>query len=110
MRDQNLLDEQMLSRILRGVSTRNYAGVINGFSDKPGISKSAASRSFKRASKKDLDTINGADLSGYGFVATLIDGTGVGETCLIQRCWTHKLRNIKDYITEVNLRQLFEIF
>ena len=177
MRDQDLLDQQMLSRILRGVSTRNYAGVINGFSEKTGISKSAVSRSFKRASKKDLDAINGADLSEHGFVAILIDGTGVGETtqvvaigitdnsqkiplgliegttengtvvkdlltsiisrgfklsarrllavldggkalrhavkaiwgdaCLIQRCWIHKLRNIKDYIPDMNHRQLW---
>ncbi len=178
MRDQDLLDRQMQSRIVRGVSTRNYAGVINGFSEKTGISKSAVSRSFKRASKKDLDAINGADLSGYGFVAILIDGTGVGETtqvvaigitddcqkiplgliegttengtvvkdlltsitgrgfkmsarrllavldggkalrhavkaiwgaaCMIQRCWIHKLRNIKDYIPESNHGQLWQ--
>ena len=178
MRDQDLLDEQMLNRIVRGVSTRNYAGVINGFSEKTGVSKSAVSRAFKRASKKDLDAINGADLSGYRFVAILIDGTGVGETtqvvavgitddnekiplgliegttengtvvkdlltsltargftlaadrllavldggkalrhavkalwgdaCLIQRCWLHKLRNIKDYIPEANHGQLWQ--
>jgi transposase-like protein len=177
MRDQDLLDKQMLSRITKGVSTRNYAGVINGFSEKTGVSKSSVSRAFKRASKKDLDAINGADLSSYRFVAILIDGTGVGETTqvvsvgitddnqkiplglkegdtenanvvkdlltsitsrgftfgakrllavldggkalraavkalwgdtiLIQRCWIHKLRNIKDYIPETNHGQLW---
>lgn len=80
MRDRELLDSQMLSRIVRGVSTRNYSSVINGFSEKTGVSKSSVSRAFKRASKKDLDAINGADLSEYNFVAILIDGTGVGET------------------------------
>jgi transposase-like protein len=177
MRDQDLLDNQMLSRVVRGVSTRNYSGVINGFSDKTGISKSSVSRAFKRASKKDLEAINNADLSEYGFVAILIDGTGVGETTqvvavgitddnqkvplglkegdtenasvvkdlltsitgrgfkfkaarllavldggkalraavkaiwgdsvVIQRCWIHKLRNIKDYIPETNHDQLW---
>jgi putative transposase len=177
MRDQNLLDHQMLSRILKGVSTRNYEGVINGFAGKTGISKSSVSRAFKRASKKDLDAINGADLSSHRFVALLIDGTGVGEqtlvaavgvtddnqkiplglvagdtenagvvkdllasirsrgftlaaarllavldggkalraavkatwgdAVLIQRCWIHKLRNIKDYIPDTNHGQLW---
>jgi transposase-like protein len=177
MRDQDLLDRQMLSRIMRGVSTRNYSEVISGFSEKTGVAKSSVSRAFKRASKKDLDAINSADLSSYSFVAILIDGTGVGETTqvvaigiaddnqkiplglkegttenasvvkdlltsiiargfkfkasrilavldggkalraavkalwgdavLIQRCWLHKLRNIKDYIPETNHSQLW---
>lgn len=178
MRDQDLLDSQMLQRIMRGVSTRNYEGVINGFAEKTGVAKSSVSRAFKRASKKDLDAINNADLSEYKFVAILIDGTGIGETTqvvaigvtedsqkiplglregdtenasvvkdlltsilsrnftlaasrllavldggkalraavkslwgdavLIQRCWIHKLRNIKDYIPEVNHGQLWK--
>jgi len=178
MRDQELLDSQMLNRIVRGVSTRNYDGVINGFAEKTGVAKSSVSRAFKRASKKDLDAINNADLADYRFVAILIDGTGVGGTTqaiavgvtddsqkiplglregdtenasvvkdlltsiiarnftlatsrllavldggkalrsavkaiwgdavLIQRCWIHKLRNIKDYIPEVNHGQLWK--
>lgn len=79
LRDQDLLDQQMLDRLLRGVSTRNYGAVINGFSDKTGISKSSVSRAFKRASKKHLDEINSADLSGHQFVAILIDGTALGS-------------------------------
>jgi putative transposase len=178
MRDRELLDSQMLDRIVRGVSTRNYEGVINGFAEKTGVAKSSVSRAFKRASKKDLEAINNADLSEYRFVALLVDGTGVGETTqvvavgitddsqkiplgiregttenanvvkdlltsiisrnftlagqrllavldggkalraavkaiwggavLIQRCWIHKLRNIKDYIPEVNHGQLWQ--
>lgn len=178
MRDRNLLDEQMLTRIVNGVSTRNYESVINGFAEKTGIAKSSVSRAFKRASRKDLDALNNADLSGYRFVAILIDGTGIGETTqvmavgvtdesekiplglregdtenaavvkdlltsiiarnftlaasrllavldggkalraavkavwgdavVIQRCWIHKLRNIKDYIPEVNHGQLWK--
>lgn len=177
MRDRDLLDSQMLARMMKSVSTRNYQDVINGLADKTGISKSSVSRAFKRASKKDLDAINGADLSGYRFVAILIDGTGFGdqtlvvavgvtsdsekiplglltgdtenagvvkdllasiisrgftlaagrllavldggkalraavkavwgEAVLIQRCWIHKLRNIKDYIPETNHGQLW---
>ena len=83
MRDQDLLDKQMQDRVMRGVSTRNYAEVINGFSEKTGISKSSVSRSFKKASQKDLDSINNADLSFYKFVSIMIDGTGFGERTLI---------------------------
>lgn len=55
MRDRELLDSQMFSRIVNGVATRNYEEVINGFAGKTGIKKSSVSRAFKRASKKDLD-------------------------------------------------------
>lgn len=177
LRDRDLLDHQMLSRMVRGVSTRNYEDVINGFAEKTGISKSSVSRAFKRASKKDLDAINGADLSEHKFVGILIDGTGFGDetvvvavgitadsvkipvglvsgdtenasvvkdlltsimgrgftlaadrilavldggkalrsavkalwgdAVVIQRCWIHKLRNIKDYIPQTNHGQLW---
>jgi putative transposase len=177
LRDRELLDSQMLSRILNGVATRKYEAVINGFAEKTGVSKSAVSRAFKRASKLDLEKINGADLSEHRFVALLVDGTGVGDkthiiafgvtadsrkvplglkegntenaevvkdllasirdrnftlaagrllividggkalraavkalwgdSAVIQRCWLHKLRNIRDYIPEVNHGQLF---
>jgi putative transposase len=79
MQDRDLLDEQMLLRILKGVSTRNYEEVINGFSEKTGISKSSVSRAFKRASKKDLEAINDSDLSQHRFISLLIDGTHMGE-------------------------------
>ncbi len=176
LRDQDLCDEQMRSRIMRGVSTRNYQGVIDEFSKKTGISKSSVSRAFKRASQKDLDAINNADLSTYKFVALMIDGTGFGEKTIvaaigitdkaekiplgiregdtenasiikdllssimdrkftlagsrilavldggkalksavkslwgddvvIQRCWIHKLRNVRDYLPKSNHGQL----
>lgn len=177
LRDRELLDTQMLARMMKGVSTRNYESVINAFADKTGISKSSVSRAFKRSSKKSLDAINGDDLSDYRFIAIFIDATGFGEetivvavgvtddnqkiplglisgttenaavvgdllasivgrgftlaahrilavldggkalraavkalwgdAVLVQRCWIHKLRNIKDYIPETNHGQLW---
>ncbi len=83
MRDRDLLDSQMQSRMVRGVSTRNYEEVISGFAGKTGISKSSVSRAFKRASKKDLDEINSSDLSKYRFVAILIDGTNIGGRMVV---------------------------
>jgi DNA-binding MarR family transcriptional regulator len=63
LRDRDLLDTQMLSRLIRGISARNYAPVIDELAEKTGVSKSSVSRAFKRSSKKDLDAINGADLT-----------------------------------------------
>jgi transposase-like protein len=170
LKTQDLLDEKIHSAMLAGISTRNYEEVIQGYSDKFGVSKSSASRAFVRASQKDLDLINGADLSEHRFVAitidsfelagrammmamgvtdklqkvvlglregdtensevvrdllasirdrkftpacsfflALLDGSkalkkGVkavfGEQALIQRCWIHKLRNLKKYVPE----------
>lgn len=83
LREQDVLDEQMKQRMLRGVSTRNYEEVIEGYSDKVGVSKSSVSRAFERASQKDLDAINDASLSEYRFVALVIDGIEVAGTTLI---------------------------
>lgn len=83
LRDQDLCDEQMRTRIIHGVSTRNYKCLIDEFSKKTGVSKSAVSRAFKRASQKDLDAINTSDLKEYKFIAIMIDGTGVGEKTVI---------------------------
>lgn len=177
LRDRDLLDTQILERLMKGISSRNYEDVIASFSEKMGVSKSSVSRAFQRASKKHLEDLNSSDLSAHNFVAILIDGTGFGEqtlvvamgitddnqkvplglvagntenagvvkdlltsvvdrgfdfntkrilvvvdggkalksavrslwgdNALIQRCWIHKLRNIKDYIPEVNHGQLW---
>jgi putative transposase len=83
LRDRDLLDKQMQSKLVRGVSTRNYEEVVANFANKTGISKSSVSRAFKRASQKDLDAINSSDLSKYAFVAILIDGTNVGGRMVV---------------------------
>ena len=74
LRSQDLLDDEMKERLLLGVSTRNYERVIEGYSDKIGVSKSSVSRAFRRASQEDLDAINHGDLSKYSFIGLLIDG------------------------------------
>lgn len=170
LREQDLLDEKIHQSMLCGVSTRNYDKVVEGYSEKLGVSKSSASRAFVRASQKDLDAINGASLSEHRFVAILIDSfetygramvmalgidsemrkiplglkegnsenaevvadllssikergftpacrfflavldgskalkkavrAAFGEQALIQRCWIHKLRNLKKYVPD----------
>jgi putative transposase len=177
LRDRDLCDAQMLSRVALGVTTRNYQGIVDDFSMKTGISKSSVSRAFKRASQKDLDALNHAKLSEHRFAAILIDGTGFGDrtvivavgittdaqkiplgiregdtenasvvkdlltslkdrgfqfaadrllavtdggkalrsalkslwgdAVIVQRCWIHKLRNIRDYLPKENHGELY---
>jgi putative transposase len=170
LQKQDLLDEKIQGYMLSGVSSRNYKKLIDGYSDKLGISKSSVSRAFIRESKKDLESINESDLSDHRFVALFVDSFEIfgramvvalgvnsemkkvilgirdgnsensdvvtdllssiktrkftlaapvflaivdgskalkkainsvfGDSALIQRCWIHKLRNIKKYIPD----------
>lgn len=83
LQEQDLLDEQMRQRMVLGVSTRNYEHVINGYSEKLGVSRSSVSRAFVRASQKDLDSINDGKLDAYSFVAVMVDGLEVGGRTVV---------------------------
>jgi len=170
LQEQDLLDEKIQNYMLSGISTRNYNTLVDGYSDKLGISKSSVSRAFIRESKKDLEAINESVLSEHRFVALFVDSFEIfgramvvalgvttvmkkvilgiregnsenseivtdllssikarqftlaapvflaivdgskalrkainsvfGDSALIQRCWIHKLRNIKKYIPD----------
>lgn len=103
LRDRDLLDHQMLSRMVRGVSTRNYEGVISAYSKKLGVSKSSVSRAFIRASQKDLDSLNGADLHAYSFVAIMIDGVEIaGRTVVAALGVTNMLEKVPLGIREAD--------
>jgi transposase-like protein len=95
LRDQELLDEEMKEKMLLGVSTRNYSEAIEGYQGKFGDSKSSVSRAFERASKKDLDAINCADLSEYCFIGLVLDGLEIkGRTVIAAVGVTHELEKI----------------
>jgi transposase-like protein len=83
LQSQDLLDAQMQQRMVLGVSTRNYDRVIDGYSEKLGVSRSSVSRAFIRASQKDLDTINEGKLNDHAFVALLIDGVVIGGRTVV---------------------------
>lgn len=74
LRDQDLLDRSMAARMMLGATTRKYEDLISAYSQKLSVKKSSVSRAFVRASQKDLDDINHADLSMYRFVGIAIDG------------------------------------
>jgi putative transposase len=83
LQDQDIFDDAIKSRMIRGVATRNYEPVIESWAGKLSVKKSTISKAFIRASKKDLDHINSFDLSGYKFVALMIDGVEVATRALI---------------------------
>lgn len=74
LRDRDLFDSVIGSRMMLGASTRNYKPLVDTYAKKLSISKSSVSRAFKRASQKDLDDINQSSLKEERFVAILIDG------------------------------------
>lgn len=83
LQDQDIFDDDIKDRMIRGVSTRNYEPVIKSWSDKLSISKSNVSRAFIRSSRKDLEKINTQDLSEYEFIALMIDGVEIAERTLV---------------------------
>lgn len=79
----DILDETMLGHMVEGVSTRGYERVAEEYADRFGISKSSVSRAFVRSSQKDLDAINGSDLSNYDFLALMVDGIVFAKRTLV---------------------------
>jgi transposase-like protein len=76
LRSRDALDEEVKTRLIAGISTRNYESALTSLSDGLGLKKSAVSSAFQRASRKDLDALNGRSLSEWTFCAIYIDGTG----------------------------------
>ena len=83
LQDQDIFDEEIKDRMVRGVSSRNYEPVVKSWSEKLSVSKSNVSRAFIRASRKDLEQLNTSDLSSYEFIALMIDGVEIGGRALI---------------------------
>jgi putative transposase len=84
LRSRDALDEDVKTRMVRGVSTRNYEDTLTTLSDGLGLKKSAVSSAFQRAAQKDLDALNGRSLAEWTFTAIYIDGTSFADhTCVI---------------------------
>lgn len=83
LKDGDLLDENMLGKMIGGVSTRKYEGIIDGYAERYNVSKSSVSRSFVKASKKHLEELNGSNLSGHSFVALMLDGIEIAGKVLV---------------------------
>lgn len=84
LRSRDALDEDVKTRMVRGITTRNYEDTLTGLSDGLGLKKSAVSSAFQRAAQKDLDALNGRSLADWTFAAIYIDGTGFADhTCVV---------------------------
>ena len=83
LQSYDILADRVLSHVLSGVSSRNYAGLVDEISGGTGLSKSSVSRAFNKTSRKSLDLINSRDLSQHKFSAIMIDGIHFGERTVI---------------------------
>jgi putative transposase len=70
----DLLQERVLKHMMNGVSTRSYEPLLDDISGGLGLKKSTVSKAFTRSSRNALDQLNGRDLSGYRWLAVMIDG------------------------------------
>lgn len=78
MRDDSALGERMLSILMKGVSTRNYEGVIGEMADSAGVSKSSVSRKFIEAGKAELARLLDRRFEDKDILIVYIDGQEFG--------------------------------
>ena len=83
LQEYDVLCREVTRLLIRGVSTRNYDGAIQEISGGLGLKRSSVSRAFQVTSRKDLDEVNGRDLSGYAWVACFLDGLEVAGVHVI---------------------------
>ena len=67
-------DEVLQARIIKGLSTRDYAETAETMLDSFGLSKSAVSEQAKQKMAESLMRFENRDLSGYDITAMILDG------------------------------------
>jgi len=77
------LEDSVFQRVIRGVSTRNYEGVLDGFCEGYGIRKSSVSRHLKAATAKQLKELTERPLGELGLAVLMIDGIEFQDTILV---------------------------
>jgi putative transposase len=78
MRDDAALSARMLSVLMKGVSTRNYEGVIGEMADTVGVSKSNVSRHFIEAGKAELRRLLERRFDDVDILIIYLDGQEFG--------------------------------
>lgn len=66
--------DQLLQGVLKGLSMRDYEGVIDHLGEAFGLSKSSISRSFVEKTEERLKEFESRNLSNYDITAIFIDG------------------------------------
>jgi putative transposase len=77
------MEQAVHPRILRRVSMRDYAGVLDEVCDGYGIDKSSVSRHWKAASAQQLRELMERKLDGLDIAVILIDGKEFGDFMVI---------------------------
>jgi putative transposase len=78
------MPQAVLRRMVRGVSTREYEGVVDMARDGFGVGKSSVSRGFVQASAADVKALTERRFDSERFAAVMIDGVVyAGETMVV---------------------------
>jgi transposase-like protein len=77
------IDEQILKRVLYGISCKNYRECAELIPQAFSLSSSTVSRKFIRATLEKLQELQERPLGGYDFVALVMDGKAFGDDELI---------------------------
>ena len=83
LRGTGQVDELLLKRVLYGISCRNYETAAAAVPGAIGLSSSSVSRTFTRASVKQLQALQDRDLSGLDLVAVFLDGKTFAEMTMV---------------------------
>ncbi len=83
LQSPDAMPRAVLRRMVRGVSTRDYAGVVELARDGFGVAKSSASRDFVRGSAADLQALAERRFEGQRFPVVMIDGVEYAGAAMI---------------------------
>jgi transposase-like protein len=83
MQRKEAMPEAALQRMVRGVSTRDYADVIDTARESFGIRRSSVSRAFIEASRREVEELLCARFDGVRFPAIFIDGVEYADTTMV---------------------------
>src|SRR5687768_18434902 len=83
MHNQPRLSARMLDILMRGVSNRQYKGVIPQMADTVGVSKSSVSRQMIEASEAEVEALLSRRFDAMKLVIIYIDGMQFGEHVMI---------------------------
>lgn len=83
LQSPSVIDDIVLSRVINGISNRNYEKAAVQIPETFGIKKTSVCRKFIRASAKKLREFRERDLSEYDIVAIFIDGKFFGNNEIV---------------------------
>lgn len=83
LRKTTVMDQQVLNRLIHGISQRQYEQAAICVPETFGIKKSSVSRHFLRSTAQKLETFQTRDLGQHDLVAIFMDGKRLSEIDMI---------------------------